>query len=110
MSFTPLVKRSLPAMEFCADFLIVLKRELPPHEWLVLELYHLKGIDYRRCALRMHWALDSFYSRLYTVEGHAGKCLQDFGLYPIHKYFNSSERRKSVYLDSIEKSVYANAA
>lgn len=97
-----MVRRSLPAMEYCADFILTLRRELPAKEWEVVQAYHLDGINYRRCALLLRWPVESFHRRLYTVEGHAGIALQTNGLFPTHKYFNRSQRRKSVYLSSIE--------
>jgi hypothetical protein len=93
-----MVKRSLPAMEFCADLVIVLRRELPPEEWKAVELYHLKRVNYRRCALLLGWPVAAFYGKLYTIEGHAGSALADAGLYPIKKYFNREQRRGSVHL------------
>jgi hypothetical protein len=81
--------------EFMADFILVSKRTLTPHEYMVFKYHFLLGADWSLCCRKMKMDRGTFFHEIYRIQQKLGRTfreLEPHALFPIDEYFNGTTR------------------
>ncbi len=94
--------------EYTADFCMVSKRSLTPHEYRVFSAHFLLGADWRLCCRQLKMDRGSFFHDVYRIQQKLGRIfreLQPYGLFPLDQYFggtiDKSAARKAVSMPAV---------
>jgi DNA-directed RNA polymerase specialized sigma24 family protein len=77
-------------LDYCADFVLVARRELDPRHYQVFRLHFLEGRQHRDCTLRLGLSRGNFFHAVYRIQQKLGQRfleLHPYGLWPLHTYF-----------------------
>jgi hypothetical protein len=84
-----------PDQEYCADFCLVAKRELPELLYQVFRLHFLMGRDWKACCRRIGIDRGNFFHAVYRLEERLGRVfreLEPYALFPLDAYFGETRR------------------
>jgi hypothetical protein len=83
--------------EYCADFLIVSRRNLNAADYRLFRCHFLLGADWRLCCRQLGMERGNFFHSVYRIQSHLGRVfreLQPYALFPLDEYFSTHSLRE----------------